>query len=64
MNDVDIYAVVKDGVVINTVLWDGSEGADPYWHPVEGEAVLVPDDVPVSTGWFYDGKTFKEPEPE
>lgn len=64
MNDVDIYAVVKDGVVINTVLWDGPEGEDPHWHPVEGEAVLVPAEAPISTGWFYDGKTFKEPDPK
>ena len=50
-----LYAVVKDGVVVNLVSW-GGEGD---WHPEIGEAVQV--NGMVSKGWLYDGKTFFKP---
>ncbi|MHA0917094.1 tail fiber assembly protein [Kosakonia cowanii] len=50
-----IYAVVENGVVINTVVWDGKS----EWKPETGEPVLV--DGQCGTGWFYDGTTFSAP---
>lgn len=49
------YAVVKDGIVINIVVWDG----ETEWQPDDGEAVKI-DDV-AGIGWLYDGKKFTPP---
>lgn len=51
------YAVVKDGIVINIVAWDG----ETEWQPDEGYAVKT--DGTVGIGWLYDGKGFTPPEP-
>lgn len=50
-----IYAVVKDGVVVNLIAWDGKGN----WQPEIGVAVQV--HGMVSKGWLYDGKTFFKP---
>ncbi|HDT5217313.1 TPA: hypothetical protein RCG95_000027 [Enterobacter roggenkampii] len=50
------YAVVKDGLVINIVSWDGISD----WSPDDGVAVACPEDV--SPGWLYDGDTFTNPD--
>ena len=56
------YALVKDGVVINTIVWDGSGDYD------FGEGVAAheaEDDSGVSIGWLYvDGKFSAPPEPD
>lgn len=53
------YAVVKDGIVINIVVWDG----ETEWQPDDGEAVKI--DNVAGIGWLYDGKKFTPPpEPE
>lgn len=49
------YAVVSDGVVINTVLWDG----DVKWHPEQGGAIVAGDDVGI--GWLYEEGKFTPP---
>ena len=49
------YAVVKDGIVINIVVWDG----ETEWQPDEGYAVKT--DGSVGIGWLYDGETFTPP---
>lgn len=49
------YAVIKDGIVVNTV--EVEYGSD--WHPGEG-LTLVPAGA-IAAGWTYDGKTFSEP---
>lgn len=47
----DVYAVVVNGVVVNTIVWDG----ESEWTSAEGDAVLA--DSPVSIGYlFSDGK--------
>lgn len=51
------YAIVKDGVVINMVVWDGKT----EWEPEEGEAIKA--DNFAGIGWLYDGKKFTAPEP-
>lgn len=49
------YAVVLDGLVINTVIWDGLS----EWAPDEGEAIASPDDVEI--GWVYADGSFINP---
>lgn len=49
------YAIVKDGTVINTIVWDGESD----WQPSEGEAILCPEDV--SIGWKYEKGRFIDP---
>nr|WP_312975974.1 tail fiber assembly protein [Atlantibacter hermannii] len=55
------YAVVKDGLVINIVAWDGGtdEDGNPNWLPEEGYAVET--DGTVGIGWTYDGEVFTAP---
>lgn len=56
-----VYALVADGVVTNTIVWDGDSSA---WRPPAGlVAVRVSEpDQAVSIGWHYDGARFIEPE--
>ncbi|HDT0752070.1 TPA: tail fiber assembly protein [Enterobacter kobei] len=53
------FALIKDGVVENVVVWDGQGDIfDEY------ETVNI-DGLSVGIGWAYDGKKFKAPpEPE
>lgn len=55
-----IYAVIENGIVINTVVWDG----DSDWAPPNG-ANLVEVDTEVTlvgVGFSYAGGEFKVPE--
>lgn len=52
------YAIIRDGVVENVVLWDGE--AD--WSP-PADTLLVPCPPWVSTGASYDGEAFSAPPP-
>lgn len=55
-----VYALVEDGIVINTIIWDGDSSS---WQPPSGQ-VTVPvsdDEQVVSIGWLYDGIRFIEP---
>lgn len=49
-----IYAVVKKGLVINLVEWNGGDD----WQPATGAAVRVPDGVVVSIGDEYESGQF------
>ncbi|HFV9159039.1 TPA: tail fiber assembly protein [Escherichia coli] len=52
------WAIIKDGVVINTFLWDG-EGV--YQHE-EGTTLVEYDDSNIAgPGYLYDGKSFSRP---
>ena len=52
------WAIIKDGVVINTFLWDG-EGV--YQHE-EGTTLVEYDDSNIAgEGYLYDGKSFSRP---
>lgn len=57
-----IYAVVKDGTVINMAVWDGAvdDSGNPTWTPEEGEAVAAGDDVGI--GWLYENGAFTNPD--
>lgn len=58
MSAINTYAIVENGIVINTTVWDG--GSD--WAPPEGaEAIVVPEGDAVGVGCTYDGTSFSEP---
>lgn len=56
MNSNAIWAVVINGIVQNTVVWDQSGS----WSPPDGaEIVPIPDESGVCVGWDYvDGEFF------
>ncbi|MEN4566199.1 hypothetical protein [Pantoea agglomerans] len=52
------YAIVKDGLVDNIILWDGGDD----WSAPEGcIAVKIKDDQDVGIGYKHDGKKFSSP---
>lgn len=52
------YAVVKAGVIVNVVVWNGSTP----WTPAADETVVaIPSDQPAGIGWTYDGSVFAAP---
>lgn len=52
------YAVVRDGVVENVVMWDG----ESEWAPPEGTMLVKSDDANPSD--IYDGKAFTRQVPQ
>lgn len=56
------YALILDGEVVNTILWDGPEAS-----PMNFEDGITYAEIPdgeenyPSTGWLYDGKIFSPP---
>lgn len=59
--EVNVYALVKAGIVMNTIMWNGDGKG---WSPPPGqEPVRVEaNDGPVSIGWTYDGNRFIQPD--
>jgi len=57
-----IYATIKDGVVTNTIVWDGPEKS-PLEFPDGVIAVEVPDGTPVNAGFTYADGKFTAPPP-
>lgn len=57
------YALVKDGVVINTILWDSEDQPDFDYGKSSGvEAVEVEDGIAVDIGYLYsEGKLSAPP---
>ena len=54
-----VYAVIKDGVVINRIEWDGATEYNPENSHGEG-AYLVQSDT-ADIGDLYDGENFTKP---
>ncbi|HID1000481.1 TPA: tail fiber assembly protein [Enterobacter roggenkampii] len=52
------WALVKDGIVINTFLWDG-EG--DLQHEEKTEVIEYDDNNIAGPGYIYDGKSFSRP---
>jgi hypothetical protein len=53
-----MYAVVRDGVVINVVEWDGTT----YWPIPEGCEVINIQGTEYGIGWLYSDGVFTRPE--
>jgi hypothetical protein len=52
------YAVVKDGVVVNIVVWNG----ESKWKaPDDSEAILISDGTYIDIGYLYFGSKFSVP---
>lgn len=56
------YAVIKDGQVINVILWDGVDASFAEVFSADG-AILqeLPDDSPVGPSWTHNGTEFVAP---
>lgn len=54
------YALIEDGIVVNTIVWDGNT---ENWQPPAGQtAVVIPPLPPgISIGWSYIDSTFLPP---
>jgi hypothetical protein len=52
------YAIIQNGVVVNTIEWDG---VTPWQPPAGTTSVQIPDGAYVGIGSTYDGKTFSAP---
>lgn len=51
------YAVVENGVVVNTIVWDG----DAWTSPIGSTAIPIPDGAYVGIGSTYANGTFGPP---
>lgn len=57
------YAVIKNTLVTNIILWDGEDPS--FTDGIDGDLIATPEDTSVNIGWLYDGKNFiAPPEPE
>lgn len=55
-----IYAIVENGIVVNTIVWDGQS----EWTPPPGSTVvLIPDGAYVGIGSTYSNGQFGPPPP-
>lgn len=54
------YALVKESIVVNTVIWDGQTEVD-FGNGLV--AIGIPEGQPVSIGWGYEDGKFVEPIP-
>ena len=53
------YAIIENGLVTNTVVWDGDTDT---WLPPEGSAAVeVEEGACVCIGYLFDGASFSEP---
>lgn len=50
-----VYALIKDGSVVNTVVWDGD-------GDIFGDFIAINiDEIGAGIGWTYDGTEFTAP---
>ena len=54
-DEMNTYAIVKDGVVVNVAAWDGVS----EWTPPEDTQVIESSEAGI--GWLYDGTAFQRP---
>jgi hypothetical protein len=60
MSQPTVYAVVKDELVINTIVWDGITA----WDPPEDCVAVLTGDSGAGIGWGYVNGQFIPPAPE
>lgn len=53
------FAVIKDELVINIILWDGQDTS--FAKDIDGELIAIPEDSQIGIGWSYDGEKFTPP---
>lgn len=53
------FAVIKNGLVVNIILWDGED--TNFAKDVDGELSVIPKDSQISIGWNFDGTNFTAP---
>ncbi|BCP71360.1 TPA: tail fiber assembly protein [Escherichia coli] len=53
------FAVIKDGLVDNIILWDGEDNA--FAKDIDGELIAIPENIQVGIGWSYEGEKFTSP---
>lgn len=53
------FALIKDGAVFNTIIWDGESEID---FGTDITSTEIPEGSTVSIGYLYDGKAFTAPE--
>ncbi|HGK7376581.1 TPA: tail fiber assembly protein [Enterobacter asburiae] len=53
------FAVIKDGLVDNIILWDGEDNA--FAKDIDGELIAIPESIQVGIGWSYEGEKFTSP---
>jgi hypothetical protein len=58
-DNLNAYAHIVDGVVVNVSLWDGESD----WAPAE-EIVEIPEGSSAGIGWDWDGKKFTDNRPQ
>lgn len=51
------YAAIKDGIVINVIVWDASSEYDPG----EGVGLVCIDGIEAGIGWSYANGVFTPP---
>ncbi|HCB1822869.1 tail fiber assembly protein [Enterobacter roggenkampii] len=60
----NIYAIVNDSIVMNTIIWDGPD-VSPMEFADGVTAVKIPDGYAVNSGFLYvEGKFIAPPQPE
>lgn len=52
------YAIVQNGIVVNTIEWDG---VSPWQPPAGASVVLIPDGAYVGIGSTYSNGVFGAP---
>lgn len=53
------FAVVKDGMVVNIILWGGEDNG--FAKDIDGELIAIPEEIQVGIGWSYEGEKFASP---
>lgn len=49
------YAIIENGIVVNTVVWDGLTGRAIDWEPPAGcTTILIPDGIIAGINYTYD----------
>jgi hypothetical protein len=52
-------ALIENGVVVNTIIWDGVEA----WSPPAGQVLVMAPPADVGVGWTFDGANWTPPPP-
>ncbi|WP_449545784.1 tail fiber assembly protein [Lelliottia amnigena] len=54
-----VFAVIKNGIVINIIMWDGED--KDFAKEIDGDLVASTEEQQPGIGWLYDGERFITP---